>query len=291
MKTKERILVITNNKNDLTQVFCCLEDEYELVVAEDEQVATRTLERIIQMISLIIIDSKISLSSREKILNTIRKKKWSNVVPVLLISDGIDNNQLEKSFDCGVDDVICYPWNRCVIKNRVRNYVSIYREKNVLKISNDQAQQARFKAETSQKELKRKSQLVEILGSMYSCIVYVNVNKGKYITMECNPSIKRMVGPEGFVEDGIMQAIGAYVSRKDEEEVKKFADHTTLRERLKDRDMVSMEFCGNVGAVVKASIIAADRDMDGKVVHVIYILQNLGEESTTLQNMALNNCG
>lgn len=280
MNKKETILLVSNHTEDISRIESILGDEYDINVVSGTMEAREILERSVELISMIIIGSEIVSEARNDFMNTYNRHGWNHHIPVLLITDDIEDEILVNAFDYGIDDAIVTGINPAIIKNRISNYIFSYKQRSRLHIESVKAKEAQNAVKISQKDLRRKNQVVQILGSMYTCVLYVNVNDGRYLTMECLPHVLKVIGPEGIVCEQIIQAAKAFSEESDWDRLVSFADSSTLKDRLKKREMIDMEFEGKISGKVRATIVAADRDIDGNVVHVIYLLQSIGDRET-----------
>lgn len=283
MKEKAKIMLLSVRGEFLDKFKEVLGDRYDIIALGNYDEAIKILARSIELFCAIMIDCELSIKEKTQFMECLREKEFDSFLPVFMVVNKLDEHLLADVFMQGVDDLVELDSNKLIISNRVKNYITQYKDKHNLKMEIKNAHFSKMMAMTSEKELRRKTQVLRILGSIYACVVYVNVENGKYLTMEAVDHVRKVIGPEGYAGDKIMEVARMFSTPQERKDVEKFADYLTVRERLKDRDVISLEFTGTVSGRVRVSIVAADRNSNQEVVHAILILQNIGNEHTTLE--------
>jgi putative two-component system response regulator len=122
---KNPILYITNNCDDLLDLFKD-DNEIKIDTANDAKTA---LEKILNghEYNLIVVDNSSCIDSEIEIFKSMKQKEFIKLIPIILYSkDGLDT--IIKYFDSKIfDDVTCRCYEDEITKQRLKNYIRLYK--------------------------------------------------------------------------------------------------------------------------------------------------------------------
>lgn len=147
---KNKILVaddIDINRKILKSIFS---DEYDVIEAENGQVALDILKEKQSEILAVILDIIMPIKNGFEVMNEMKKDNLIADIPVIVVTmiDEIENEV--KALEMGAVDLIVKPYNSKVIKERIRNVISrkeinqIQYQNQVLKKQNETAERYRI---------------------------------------------------------------------------------------------------------------------------------------------------
>lgn len=127
-KSQERrtILIVDDafmNRQLLTDI---LEDDYEIVEAEDGQVAVDIMNSMASEISLVVLDINMPNMDGFEVLEQMNRRGWIEAIPVIMISAESSDSYMEKAYELGATDYISRPYNTAVVKRRINNTIMLY---------------------------------------------------------------------------------------------------------------------------------------------------------------------
>lgn len=129
---KKKILITDDaqmNRDILREI---LEEEYDILEAENGSCAMELLEKQHKEIAALLLDLVMPEMDGFEVLRRMKQEKLLDKIPVLVIS-GENSIQNEKTcFDLGVSDFIGKPYTAILVKKRVENMVNHYTYKNRL---------------------------------------------------------------------------------------------------------------------------------------------------------------
>lgn len=109
-----------------------LEDEYEVLKAENGMIGLDMVDRHKEDISVVLLDFNMPVLNGEGFLEGMKKRDLIGKIPVLMISTE-DSPEIQGTcFDLGVSDFILKPFDFNIVKKRVENASNLFRYKNNL---------------------------------------------------------------------------------------------------------------------------------------------------------------
>lgn len=82
----------------------------------------------------------------------------------------------------------------------------------------------------------------------------------------------------GDAKNAFRKVIGKMTDESNRKDMLEFMDFDTLNDRLKNTDTITMEYLSVAGYWRRARFIVADRDPDGRVISVLYAVEEIDEE-------------
>lgn len=132
MNTKKTILIVDDSQlireilNDL------LKDEYEILKACNGDEAIACLEEHAELLSVVLLDLIMPKKDGFQVLSIMKEKKWLHTIPVIVITAEDSEKYVTAAYDLGVSEVIHKPFNKNIIRKRVKNLIDLYSHKNIL---------------------------------------------------------------------------------------------------------------------------------------------------------------
>lgn len=121
----------------------------------------------------------------------------------------------------------------------------------------------------------------------YISVYYIHLQEDYYEEVNCYPHVHDLFGSTGIASQNISKT--AYILSQPEyvQRVLDFVDLSTLNERMGDRKILSMEFCGRGYDKCRAQYIPVLRNEDGSINTVLFLVQQLDNEIHMLRERLL----
>jgi diguanylate cyclase (GGDEF)-like protein len=140
----------------------------------------------------------------------------------------------------------------------------------------DIEQQKALKAATDSAE--ERLRIIGSLADIYISMHYVNLLNDSFSELSSIDYVHDIVGLTGSAVQKLTESSRRLVLKIDQGKMMEFTDFATLQERMQGRKIISQEFRGNKSEWFRASFIAVNSDEDGRLTHVIYAVQYIGDE-------------
>ncbi len=178
-----RILVVDDAELNRDLLRTILEDTYEIEEAQDGKEAIKILEDHWREIKTVLLDIHMPEINGFDVLEYMGKKAWIGKIPVLIITGERTVENEIRCFELGASDFILKPFDRVIIKKRVKNVVELfdYRhelEKKVEKQTQTLKQQYQMLQMQATKLRESNDKIVEILGTV---VEHRNLESGEHI--------------------------------------------------------------------------------------------------------------
>ncbi len=126
------------------------------------------------------------------------------------------------------------------------------------------------------------------LESAYNTLSYlfyslhrVNVQTNTYSSIKESPSIKKIILPDSNnFDENSRRIVSVLSSQWSREEALRFVDRSTLEERMKGKNQISMEFLSYDAEFCKLHFFKEDENEEGRLCHVIFGVEMLNEEKS-----------
>lgn len=132
MKDRKTVLVVDDSKLIRTILRDLLQDEYQLIEAQNGLEAMELLKQDETRFAVVLLDIVMPKMDGFQVLVNMKKMGILNKIPVIIITAEEAERYISLAYDMGVSEVIHKPFNKNVIKKRVRNLVDLYSKKNDL---------------------------------------------------------------------------------------------------------------------------------------------------------------
>ena len=118
--------------------------------------------------------------------------------------------------------------------------------------------------------------VVNTLANVYSCLFYLNLNKDWYTSYLNNlPFVSRHIKKTGSIKEYIQKVPEHFCLPCDKKKMEEFLDLSTLDERLKYRNSISIQFQGIIIRWAQLTFIVSDRNADGTVRHMVATVEDI----------------
>ena len=123
---RDKILVVDDTRLNREFLKNILEDEYEIIQAQNGKEALLILKKQYQEIVLVILDLVMSDVDGFAVLEVMRRYKWLEVTPVIVMSGQNSSDAERKSLAMGASDFIRKPLDNYLVRRRVKNIADLY---------------------------------------------------------------------------------------------------------------------------------------------------------------------
>lgn len=120
---KETILIVEDNKDMRSYIRMLLEGDYRLFEAEDGKEALQIVQK--HTIDLIVCDLMMPVMDGMELSRHIKENLATSHIPVLMLTAVRSELQEKRSFEIGVDEYLCKPFDEEVLRLRIRNILNL----------------------------------------------------------------------------------------------------------------------------------------------------------------------
>lgn len=122
---KRKILIVEDDALNIEMLSALLEDQYEIITAQNGQIGYQLLAEHYKELSLVLLDVQMPVMNGFEFLKKVREDVLLSTVPIIVITvnDGIDTELL--CLDMGASDFITKPYNSDIIRKRIRNVIRL----------------------------------------------------------------------------------------------------------------------------------------------------------------------
>ena len=103
-----------------------LDDEYEIIEAEDGLQGVGLLQQRGSEISLVLLDIVMPQMDGFGVLEVMAQNHWIEDIPVIMISAETGSSHIERAYELGVTDFISRPFDALIVHRRVVNTIMLY---------------------------------------------------------------------------------------------------------------------------------------------------------------------
>jgi signal transduction histidine kinase len=139
-KTKDVILVVDDQPNNLKVIASLLSQEYTLSIANNGENALKMLEKGIP--DLILLDIMMPDMDGFEVCRKIKENDKTKDIPIIFLTAKTDIHDIVKAFENGAVDYITKPFNQAEVKARVKTHIQLHHAK--LKIEQNNKEKDKF---------------------------------------------------------------------------------------------------------------------------------------------------
>jgi len=137
--TKQKILIADDSAMNRLILADMLEDQFEILEAEDGTEALAMLQKFGVELTLVLLDIVMPNMDGFEVLAFMNTYGWINDIPVIMISAENSLSYMERAYDLGVTDYINRPFDALVVRRRVLNTIMLYaKQKRLIGLVTDQ---------------------------------------------------------------------------------------------------------------------------------------------------------
>lgn len=123
---KLKILIVDDSELNRELLAGMLGDEYEIYQVENGKKAIDILEENREQFKLVLLDINMPVMDGYEVLSIMKRRKWLDKLPVIVISAEISGESVKKAYEFGASDYFVRPFNVAIVLRRVRNMITLY---------------------------------------------------------------------------------------------------------------------------------------------------------------------
>ena len=123
---KQKILIIDDSELNRAILADMLDDEYEIIEAENGLQGVGILQQRSAEISLVLLDIVMPEMDGFGVLEIMTQNHWIEDIPVIMISAETGSSHIERAYELGVTDFISRPFDALIVHRRVVNTIMLY---------------------------------------------------------------------------------------------------------------------------------------------------------------------
>ena len=156
---KQKILVVDDSEMNREILITMLEDDFDIIVAENGRVCLELLMQYGKAISAVLLDIVMPVMDGFEVLTYMNRNQWIEDIPVIMISSEESAASIRRAFQLGVSDYIGRPFDNHVVRQRVFNTIKLYaKQRRLTALVSDQIHE---KEKNNQMMIEVLSQIVE----------------------------------------------------------------------------------------------------------------------------------
>ena len=121
--TKQKILIADDSEMNRELLAAILEEEYDIIQANDGVQAVDCLQRHAEEISLLLLDIVMPHMDGFEVLSYMNKEHWIDAIPVVIISSENSPIYIKRGYDLGATDFIGKPFDANMVLRRSANAI------------------------------------------------------------------------------------------------------------------------------------------------------------------------
>ena len=146
---KETILIVEDNKDMRSYIRTLLVGDYRLFEAGDGQEALEIVQK--HTVDLIVSDLMMPVMDGMELSRRIKENLATSHIPFLMLTALRSDVQEKRSFEIGVDEYLCKPFDEEVLRLRIRNILSLRRKYKKMFSSSSNVEELHVKEESRDK--------------------------------------------------------------------------------------------------------------------------------------------
>lgn len=139
---KKKILIVDDSELNRSLLADMLEEDFEILEAENGAQAVEILEEKELEIALMLLDIVMPQMDGFEVLAMMNNKGWIKSIPVIMISAETSGTYIDRAYGLGAVDYITRPFDERTVKHRVScNFLLSMRQKDMAQLLSDQIYQ------------------------------------------------------------------------------------------------------------------------------------------------------
>lgn len=136
---RQRILITDDSEINRAILADMLEEDYEIIEAQDGLEALSILRRSDFDVDLVLLDIMMPNMDGFELLAAMNQHVWIEDIPVIMISAESDSSFVNRAYSLGVTDYISRPFDETIVRRRVANTLVLYtKQKRLVQMVTDQ---------------------------------------------------------------------------------------------------------------------------------------------------------
>lgn len=137
--SKQKILIVDDSEMNRAILSEMLNDEYDIIEAENGAEAVAVLQKAGNEISVVLLDIVMPVMDGYEVLEMMNNRRWIDDIPVIMISAESSSDSIDRAYELGVTDFIARPFDALVVRRRVINTILLYaKQKKLSEMVSDQ---------------------------------------------------------------------------------------------------------------------------------------------------------
>lgn len=149
-------------------------------------------------------------------------------------------------------------------------------------VKEEQAQQR--KLQEALDEAKLNNEIISAISKVYFAIYRIDLREDFYEEISSDNEVHRLTGRIGKASAKMIELCDNFVAPAYHDSVMKFFDLSTLADRLKNDEVIDIDYLAKDGNWHLARFIVKKRDEKGTVTHVLYVTRLISEQKRREQN-------
>lgn len=134
-----KILIVDDSEMNRVLLADMLDEQYEILEAEDGIRAIEMLQTHGAEISLVLLDVVMPGMDGFEVLAMMNRNHWIEEIPVIMISAENSHSVVERAYELGATDYISRPFDQVIVRRRVINTIMLYsKQKRLISMVADQ---------------------------------------------------------------------------------------------------------------------------------------------------------
>lgn len=125
-KQKDTILVVDDSSMNREILTDMLKDDFQILEAANGKECVDIIQKQGTHISLILLDIVMPVMDGYSVLDYMSRNRWSDDIPVIMISSDNSMEAIRKCYEMGVSDYISRPFDAKIVYQRVFNTMKLY---------------------------------------------------------------------------------------------------------------------------------------------------------------------
>lgn len=173
---KKPTILIVDGVDINREILCEMFKECNTLQAENGRQAIEIIASKPEDISVVLLDVVMPVMDGMAVLEEMKKRKWINNIPVLLIT-GEATTQIErKAYQMGVSDIIRKPFDAYIVKQRTKNVIELYYNKRHLE------EMVELQTNVLRKQAKELQNMNDrIIDTMSNVVEFRNLESGDHV--------------------------------------------------------------------------------------------------------------
>lgn len=126
VEQKKKILIVDDSEMNREILISMLEDEYDIIEAEDGQQAVCIMTENHEDLSLLLLDMNMPVMNGYEVLQVMKERLWLERIPVICISADSSDDTIGRAYELGVSDYFARPFDVAVVLRRVHNTIALH---------------------------------------------------------------------------------------------------------------------------------------------------------------------
>ncbi len=138
-QAKSRILIVDDSGMNRMMLSELLEDRYDILEASNGAEALSLIRQNLSSLDLVLLDIVMPELDGFGVLANMKKRRWLEFIPVIMISSEGDSASIERAFNLGASDYIQRPYKGFLIHRRIINILGLFqRQRRLMSLVEEQ---------------------------------------------------------------------------------------------------------------------------------------------------------